>query len=147
MPAVQLVEHSEERVVDGANKLLAQRAVNVCESVKGKHRRAVCIPDGRCFGAGRARRYDGRCAGIEGGGDSCGQEVGIYGGWEGEAQVAEGPASEVVSDRCSVGFKELVHPEQRGICCLAVDRRDVRVFEALDELFDSGFRHGGGLTN
>ena len=59
----------------------------------------------------------------------------------------EGTAAEVGSDGCRFGFQELVHPVQRGVCRLPVDRRDVRVFEALDELVDGGGRHGGRLTN
>ena len=77
----------------------------------------------------------------------CDREGGIYGGGEGDAQVAEGASSEVGSYGRGVGFKELVHPVQRGVCWLAVDWRDVRVFEALNELVYGGGRHGGGLTN
>ena len=85
--------------------------------------------------------------GFRGGGDSCGREGGIYGGGEGEAKVAEVPAVEVGSDGRGVGVKELVHPVQRGVCRLAVDLRDVRVLEALDEFVDGGGRHSGRLTN
>ena len=68
VPAVRLVEHSHERVVDSAEKLLAKRAVDVCEGVKGKRFHVVGVPDGRYFGAGCASRDERRCAGIEGGG-------------------------------------------------------------------------------
>ena len=68
VPAVQLVEHSKERVVYRAEKLLAERAVGVREGVKGERRHVVGVPDGRCFGDGRAGQDDGLCAGIEGGG-------------------------------------------------------------------------------
>ena len=71
VPAVRLVEESEERVVDGADKLLAQGAVDVREGVEGERLLVVCISDGCCFGAGRAGRDDGRCTGIERGEDSC----------------------------------------------------------------------------
>ena len=88
VPAVRLVEDSEERFVNRVEKLLVQRAVDVRGGVKGERRRVMCVPDGRCFGAGRAGRDDGRCARIEREDDSCGQEGGIDGGREGEAQVA-----------------------------------------------------------
>ena len=61
--------------------------------------------------------------------------------------MAEGPSAEVGSDRRGVGVEELVHPVHRSVCRLAVDLRDVWVLEAIDELFDGGGRHGGGLTN
>ena len=64
VPAVRLLEDSEERVFDSAKKLLAQIAVDVQEGVEGKRRRVVCVSDGRCYGDGRAGRDDGRCAGI-----------------------------------------------------------------------------------
>ena len=75
--AVRLVDDSEERVFDGAKKMLAQGAVDVRESVEGKRHRVMCVSDGRSFGAGRAGRDDGRCAGIERGDYFCGQEGGI----------------------------------------------------------------------
>ena len=68
-------------------------------------------------------------------------------GEKGKAQVDEGPAAEVGSDGRGVGVKELVYPVQRSVCWLAVDRRDMQFFEALDELVDGGGCHGGGLTN
>ena len=144
---MRLVGDSEERVVDDAEKLLAQRAVNVCKGVRGERRRVVCVPDGRCFGAGRASQDEGRCAKIKRGDNSCGQEGDIDGGGEGEAQVAKGDAAEVGSNGRGVGFKELVHPVQRGVCRITVDWRDVRVFEALNKLVESGVCHVGGLTN
>ena len=61
--------------------------------------------------------------------------------------MAEGPTAEVGSNGCGVGVEDLVHPVQHSICRLAVDRRDVRFLEALDELVDGGGHHGGGLTN
>ena len=70
--AVQLVEELEERAFDSAKELLPQGAVNVREDVEDEHRRIVCVSDGRCFGASRAGRYDGRYAGNERGDDSCG---------------------------------------------------------------------------
>ena len=144
---MRLVEDLEERVINEAEKLLAQRAVDVQEGVEGKRRRVVCVPDGRCFGAGRAGRDDGRCAGIERDDDYCGREGGIDSGGEGEEQVAEGASSKVGSNGCSVEFQEIVHPVQCGVCRLPVDCRDVRVFEALGKLVDGGGRHGEGLTN
>ena len=147
VPTVRLVEHSKERVVNSAEKLLAQRAVDVREGVEGKHCHVVCVLDGRCFEAGHAVRDDGHSAGIERREDSCGQEGGIDGGGEGEAQVDESAASEVGSNRYSVGVKELVHTVQCEVCWPPVNRRDVRVFKALDELVDGGGRHGWGLTN
>ena len=79
VPAVQLVEHLKELVFDGADNLLAERVVDVRKGVKGECRRIVGVPDGRCFGAGRAGRDGGRCAWIERGDDSCGREGGIAG--------------------------------------------------------------------
>ena len=64
VPTVRLVEHSEERVIDSAKKLLAQRAVDVHEGVKGERRRVVGVLGGCCFRAGRAGRDDGHCPGI-----------------------------------------------------------------------------------
>ena len=61
--------------------------------------------------------------------------------------MAEGPAAEVGSDGRGVGVKELVHPMQRSVCRLALDRRDVRVLKDLDELVEGGARHVGGFTN
>ena len=61
------MEHLEERVVDGAEKLLAQCAVEVSEGIKGECCHVVGVLDGRCFGDGRAGWDDGRCTGIEGG--------------------------------------------------------------------------------
>ena len=61
--------------------------------------------------------------------------------------MPEGAAAEVGSNGRGVGVKDLMHTVQHGVCRLAVDRRDVRVFEALYELVDGGGRHGGGLTN
>ena len=144
---MRLVEDSKECVVDRSKKLLEQRAVNVREGVKGKRCRVVGLPYGRCFRASGSGQDDGRCAGIERVDNYCSREGGIDGGEEGEAQVSEGAASEVGRDGCGVGVKKLVHPLQHDVCCLAVDRRDVRVFEALDKLVDSGGRHGGGLNN
>ena len=83
VPAVGLVKGLEERVVDRAEKLLAQRAVDVRKGVKGERCRAVGVLDEHCFGAGRTGRDDGRCAGIEGGDDSCGREDGIEVGGKG----------------------------------------------------------------
>ena len=77
VPAVWLVEDSEERVVDRAKKLLTQRVVNVRKGVKGERRCIVGVPDGRGFRAGCAGQDDRRCAGIGRGNDSCGQEGGI----------------------------------------------------------------------
>ena len=105
------------------------------------------VPDGCCFGTGRAGQDDERCAGIERGDNSCGQDGGINLGGEGEAKVDEGTASKVGSNRRGVGVKDILHPLQRGLCRLAVNRRDLRVFEVLGELVDGGGRHGGGLTN
>ena len=67
VPAVLLVEHSKECVVDDVENLLADRTVDVRKGVKGERRRVVGVPDGRCFGTVRAGRDDGRCAGIDGG--------------------------------------------------------------------------------
>ena len=147
VPALRLVEDSEECVFNGADKLLAQSAVDVREGVEGERSRVVCVSGGRCFGDGRANRDAGRCAGIERGDDSCGREGGIYGGGKGEAKVAEGAAAEVGGDGRRVGVQEIVHRMQRGVCRIPVDQRDVRVLEALSELVDRGGRHGGGLTN
>ena len=61
--------------------------------------------------------------------------------------MAEGAAAKVGRDGHSIGVQELVHPVQSGICRIPVDRRDVRVFEALNEIVDGGGRHGGRLTN
>ena len=61
--------------------------------------------------------------------------------------MAEGPAAGFGSNGRGVGVKELVHPVQRSVCRIAVDRRDVRVLTALDELIDGGGRHGWELTN
>ena len=61
--------------------------------------------------------------------------------------MSEGPAAEVGSNRRGVGVEELVHPVQRSVCRLTVDRRDVRVLESLDKLVDGRGRHGGRLTN
>ena len=61
--------------------------------------------------------------------------------------MAEGPAAEVGRDRCGVRVEELVHPVQRSVFRLAVNKRDVRVIEALNKIFDGGGRNGGGLTN
>ena len=61
--------------------------------------------------------------------------------------MSEGPAAEVSSDGRGIGVEELVHPVQRSVCRIAVDRRDVRVLEAINELVDGGDRHGGGSTN
>ena len=61
--------------------------------------------------------------------------------------MAKGPAADVSSDGRGVGVKEIVHPIQRSVCPLAVDRRDVRALKALYELLDGGVCHGGGLTN
>ena len=66
VPTVRLVEHSKEHVVDGAKKLLAERAVDVREGVKGERRHTMGVLDGRCFRDGRAGRDDGRCARIVG---------------------------------------------------------------------------------
>ena len=147
VPAVRLVEELEEHVFDGAKKLLAQGAIHVREGLEGECRRVVCVSDGRCFGAVCAGRDDRSCAGIERGDDSCGLEGGIYGGGEGEAQVAEGDASEVGGDGHHVRVQELVHHVQRGVLRPPVDRRDVGVFEALNELFDGRGRHCGGEQN
>ena len=105
VPAVRLVEDSEERVINGAEKLLVQRAVNVREGVEGKCRHVVRVSDGRSFGAGRAGRDDGSCAGIDRDDNFCGQEGGIDGWREGEAQVDEGAAAEVGSKGQSVGVQ------------------------------------------
>ena len=59
----------------------------------------------------------------------------------------EGPAAEVVSNGHCVGVKELMNPMQRSVCWLAVERWDVRVLKALDELGKGGGCHGGGLSN
>ena len=147
VPAVRLVEDSEERFFNGAEKLLAHRAVDVIEGVEGKRRRVVCVSDGRCFRAGRAGQDDGRCTRIERGDDSCGREGVIDGGVEGEAQVVEGAAAEVCGDGHSVGVQKLVHRVQHGVCRLLVNQRDVRFLEALDKLVDGGGCHGGGLIN
>ena len=80
VPAVRLVGHSKERVVDSAKKLLAERAVNVRESVKGERCRVVGVPNRRCFRAGRAGQDERIFASIEVGGDSCGRGCGIDGG-------------------------------------------------------------------
>ena len=144
---MRVVEDLEERVFDRAENLLAQRAFDVRKGVKDERRRVVGVLDGLCFGASRAGRDDGPCAGIERGDNSCGQEGGIDGGGEGGAQVAEVVADKVGSDGRGIGLKEIVHPLQRGVWLLAVDQRDVRVVEALDKLVDGGGRHGGGLTN
>ena len=61
--------------------------------------------------------------------------------------MAESSASQVGTNKHGVGVKELVYPMQRSVCQIAVDRRNVRVLEALNELVDSGGHHGGGLTN
>ena len=61
--------------------------------------------------------------------------------------MAKGAVAENGSNGRSVGIQELVHPVQRCVCRLPVDRRDVRFLEALDELVNGGGRHGGGLTN
>ena len=74
---VRLMEDLEERVFGGAEKLLAQRAVDVREGVEGERRRVVCVSDGCCFRAGRFGLDDGHCARIERGDESCGQEGGI----------------------------------------------------------------------
>ena len=128
VPAVRLVEDSEERSVDGAKLLLEQRVVDVQEGVECKRRCIVCVSDGRCFWAGHAVRDERRCAGIERGDDSCGQDGVIDGGGEGEAKVTKGATAKAGSNRRSVGVQELVHTVQRGIYRLPVDWRDVRVF-------------------
>ena len=97
-----------------------------------------------CFGAGRAGQYDGHCTGIERGDDSCGQGGGIDSGGEGESQVANGAVAEVGGDGRRFGVQELVHREQRGVRWLPVNRRDVRAFEALNQLVNRGGRHCGG---
>ena len=61
--------------------------------------------------------------------------------------MAEVAAAEVVGDGLSVGVQEFVHRVQRRICRIPVDRRDVRIFEALDEIVDGGGPHCGGLAN
>ena len=78
--AVWIVEDLEERVLNRAEKVLAQREVDVHQGVKGERCRIVCVPDGRCFRAGRAGRYGRRCTRIERRDDSCGQEGEIDGG-------------------------------------------------------------------
>ena len=121
-----------------------QGAVDVGKGVGSKHRRVVRVSDGRCFGAVRAGQDDRSCAGIERGDDSCGRKGRIDGWEEGEAHVAEGAASEVGGDGRSVRVQELVHRVKRGVHRLPVDRWDVGVLEALDELVNGGGRHGGG---
>ena len=61
--------------------------------------------------------------------------------------MAESPVAKVGSNRHGVGVKELVHPVQPSVFQITVDRRNVQVLKALDELVDSGGLHGGGLTN
>ena len=89
----------------------------------------------------------GVAQGMRGGNDSCGREGGIDGGGEGEAQVVKGAAAKVGGDGRSVGVQELVHRVHCDVCRILVNQRDVRVFEALDELVDGGGHHGGGLRN
>ena len=60
--------------------------------------------------------------------------------------MAEGATAKVGGYGHCVGFQVLVHRVQRGVCRLPVDRRDVRVFEALKKLVEGGGLHGGGLT-
>ena len=59
------------------------------------------------------------------GDDSCGQKGSIDGEGEGKAQVAEGAAAEVGSERRRDRVQELVHRVERGVRWLPVNQWDI----------------------
>ena len=71
---VRPVEDTNEFVLGGAHKLLAEGAVHILKHVEGDRCRAVCVSDGRCLRSGGVCRDYGRCARIGWGHDGYHQE-------------------------------------------------------------------------